>query len=142
MRVIFHDETIVSIDCGNCSRGYDPPAGRVLLYSNKADVEEVTITGMEVEHGKETTYRTVNNYRIDEDRLFITSTEALKKANALHANYVEEQKSRVYKKEKASKTWARNATYHRNLIKRAHKDIEYHTAKLNAANLKKKASKP
>lgn len=137
IRCIFHDETIISIDCGNCSRGYESPTGKVLVYNNIADTEELIITGVEIREVGQATYR-AHHRLMDEDRLFTTEEEALAKANEMHEAYVKEQKENIFKKEKPTKSWAWNASYHRNLIKRAEKDIEYHTAKLNVANLKKK----
>ncbi len=144
LRVIFHDETVVSIDCQNCSLGYDPPTGRVLIYQNKPDVTEVSISGMEIRKGEPTEYKAYidggPNYCPKVEDLFETWELAKKRAEELHEKYVEEQKERVYKKEKNARTWAWNASYHRNLIKRAKKDIEYHTSKLDAANLKQRKS--
>lgn len=141
LRVIFHDGEEVSIDCQNCALGYNPPSGRVLVYKNKADVEERVITGMEID-GEEVRYKSRHHEgyynTLDADRVFNSREEAEVKADELHKEFVAEQEARIFKKEKDAKSWAWNASYHRNQIKDAQKHIEYHTRKLNAANLKVK----
>lgn len=137
MRCIFHDETIVSIVCGSCSPGYDPPTGKILVYNSIESVDLLIITGIEVEADKPTRYK-ADHYILDEDHLFNTKDEALVKAKEMHDAHVEMEKDKIYKKEKDTRSWAWNASYHRGLIKRAEKDIIYHTSKLNVANLKKK----
>lgn len=138
IRCILHDETTVSINCGNCSQGYDPPTGRILIYDNKPDVENVTISGVEVEVGKLPEYKTTDHWYLKEDRLFSSKEDATAKALELHEAYKQAQRDKVLTKEKDKKSWAWNASYHRGIIRRAEKDIVYHTAKLNVANLKKK----
>lgn len=48
LRVTFHDETQVSIDCANCARGYEPPTGRVTVHERKAIAYPCVVTGMEI----------------------------------------------------------------------------------------------
>jgi hypothetical protein len=48
------------------------------------------------------------------------------------------ERARVLNKEKDTRTWAWNASYHRREIADAKKRIEYHAAKLAVASLKSK----
>lgn len=135
LRVKFHDDTEVSIGCANCGPGFNPSTGRVKCYDRLAEVKLVTISGMEISEGK-VEYRTSNSYRIGPDKLFDTQAEAQVAAEALAKEYDREEREKIFKREKDGKSWAWHATYHRRQLKRAEKDIVYHTKKLNAANLK------
>ena len=141
LRVTFHDDTQVSIDCRNCAAGYDPPTGRIVVYRNRATAKQATINGLEV-HGAETRWHvdaTAGSYRIVDDKdAFESEAEAAAWAQARSATYEAEQRAKIAQKEKDTHTWARNASYHRNNIRRAEKDIAYHTAKLKVAALRAK----
>ncbi len=141
IRVTFHDDTTVSIDCQRCALGYEPPTGRIAVYDRVAKAERVTITGIDVRSGEEPEYRTNVSYIIDENRLFETREEALACAEKLAEEWDREEREKIAKKEKDTRSWAWNASYHRNCIKRAEREIEHHTAKLNVASLKAKEQK-
>jgi len=141
LRVTFHDETQVSIECRNCAAGYDPPTGRIVVYCNRAAAKKSIITGLEV-HGDKVRWHVdacAGSYRIvDDEDAFETEADALAWAEKRAATYEAEQRDKISRKEKDTHTWAWNASYHRNNIKRAQKDIDYHTAKLNVAKVKAK----
>ena len=141
LRVIFHDETQVSIDCRNCAAGYDPPTGKVVVYRNRASAKHAVISGLEV-HGDKVRWHcdaTAGSYRIvDDEDAFETEADALAWAQKRAAAYEVEQREKIARKEKDTHTWARNASYHRKNIKRAQHDLEYHTAKLAVAAIKAK----
>jgi hypothetical protein len=140
--VTFHDETTVSVECQNCSRGYNPPTGRVVVYDRTAKAELVTISGVELRAGKTPEYRAADgpssSWIIDENRLFRTREEAMKCAEGLAEQADKEERAKVSLKEKDTRSWAWNATYHRNQIKHAKKEIAYHESKLAVASLKAK----
>ena len=140
LRVTFHDETQVSIDCRNCSVGYDPPTGRIHVHNRMAVVRLTTITGCEVE-GSKVEWRTSDSYRISEDNLFDNEADCLVRAAEIDAQADREERERVNRKEKDNRSWAWNASYHRNQIKDAQRRIEYHTAKLAVAAIKAKEDK-
>lgn len=144
LRVTFHDDTTVSIHCQNCSRGYDTPTGRVTCYSRTPDAKLATISGVEI-NGSKIEYKLYagphSYWSVEESEISTDRDEAMEKAQALADRAAEEERARIYRKERDTRTWAWNASYHRNLIKRAQRDIEYHTAKLNAASLKAKNDK-
>jgi hypothetical protein len=73
-----------------------------------------------------------------EKDLFETEAEAMVAAEAMAAEYDEEERKKILTREKDGKSWAWNATYHRRCIKQAEKDLDYHTRKLKVANLKAK----
>lgn len=137
LRVTFHDETQVSIECRNCSAGYDPPSGQVIVYRQKVTARLATITGVEI-NGPVTTWRTDDYYLHDDTSVFTDEATALEHGKHQQADYQREQRDKIATKEKDSRTWAWNASYHRGCIKRAQKDIEYHSAKLAVAAIKAK----
>lgn len=145
LRVTFHDEAQVSIECQNCAAGYDPPTGRVIVYKQVASARHAAISGLEVDGDKVRWHVDSHSgsYRIiDDDKAFDTEAEAVAWAQCRSAEYEQEQRDRIFKKEKDTRKWAWNASYHRNCIKRAQKDLEYHTAKLNVAKVKAKEPEP
>lgn len=137
LRVTFHDETQVSIDCQNCGPGYNPPTGRLMVYDRHPRARLVTITGVEI-HKDETRWRTDQSYLVEDGALFTDEAAALAKAQEIAAEADREQRERVLKKEKDTRSWAWNATYHRREIKRAKEQIEYHSKKLAVAAVKAK----
>lgn len=137
LRVTFHDETQVSIDCRNCSSGYDEPSGRVRVYDRKAAVKYCVVSGLEIE-GTTVRYRTSDSRVLDEADLFRDHDEAMAAAVLKAGEASHQERERIATKEKDTRTWAWNASYHRGKIKQAHKDIEYHTAKLAVAAIKAK----
>ena len=140
IRVIHHDDTMMSIECAGCSRGYEPPKGYLQVYDRQARAEMVTITGVDV-NGDEIKWRSARSYAMDEADMFETEAEALARAAEKAAKADQEERDRIAEKERPTRTWAWNAHYHRKEIKCAQQRIEYHTKKLAVANLKKKAEK-
>lgn len=141
LRVIFHDETQVSIACQNCAVGYDPPTGRVRVYKRTPRVQHVHINGFEV-GANETRFRlgySDNCYHTVADKdLFDTQEEAQTASENKCVELDEADKQKVLTKEKDTRTWAWNASYHRKQIKEANRQIVYHTAKLTVAAIKAK----
>lgn len=140
LRVIFHDGEEVSIGCQNCARGYEPPTGRMQIYDYIPEAIERIITGMEISDSKSTSYK-AENYILEEENLFQTQADAMGKAKELQAELEKQQQEKINNKEKPTRTWAWNASYHRREIKRQEKSIEYHKASLAVANLKNKEAK-
>jgi hypothetical protein len=144
LRVTFHDETQVSIACANCALGYDPPTGRIRVHRQAATARKAIISGLEVNGGKTRWHidGTECSWRIVEDEdAFETEAEALKWAKEKVARFEAEQRNKIFEKEKDTRSWAWNASYHRREIKEAERRLAYHTAKLNAAVLKVKEPK-
>lgn len=149
LRVIFHDETVVSIDCENCSRGYLPPTGQIATYDAAPYVEQVRIGGFEVGpdgvtwkvnmSGGEGGYSYIG---VRDEELFDTEDAAKAYAEVLAAQAAADESKRMAAKEKAARSWAWNASYHRKEIKEAQRRIEYHTQKLNVAAIKAKEQSP
>jgi hypothetical protein len=140
LRVLFADDSMVSIECRNCASGYEPPRGYLTVHDREPFAKLVTITGVEIDDGK-TRWRTNDSYRVDEAELFLTEAEAFDAAKIMAAQFDEAERQKILQKEKDTRTWAWNATYHRNCIKRAQKEIDYHTKKLAVASLKAKEDK-
>lgn len=144
LRVTFADDTTVSIGCANCASGYDVPTGRVKCYDRFPEAKLATISGIEMDCGKikYKLYAGPHSYwRVEESDLSTDHAAAMIKARAMADKWSEDERARIYRKERDTRTWAWNASYHRNAIKKAQKDIEYHTAKLNVATIKAKDNK-
>jgi hypothetical protein len=143
LRVLMHDDTQMSVECRNCAIGYDSSTGRVTVHDREPRAEQVAIDGLEVTATEER-YRvgSGNVYRlIESERLYDTEAEALVAARSLATQHDEEERKRILGKEKDTRSWAWNASYHRRCIERARKEIMYHESKLAVAAIKAKEDK-
>ena len=70
-----------------------------------------------------------------------TAEEAAADAEARRAEAEERENKRATSKEKDGKTWSWHVTYHRQCLKRAQQEIEYHTGRLTCAVEAAKRSK-
>jgi hypothetical protein len=140
IRVLLPDDSIVSVDCVACTRGYERPSGYLECYDRKAEARLVTIKGVEITAGK-TEWQTDSSYRTSGDDLFDNEADAYAAALLKAAEADREERKSIGRKHKDTRSWAWNAHYHRKCIKEAQRQIEYHTAKLNVASLKAKADK-
>jgi hypothetical protein len=138
--VIMGDQTLVYVDCQNCQSGWEAPQGRLKVYDRSPKAKLETVVGIRIDDGK-IEYQTTNSWCSLEDMLFTDEAEALIAARQLADLHSREERDRVLRKEKDTRSWAWNASYHRGQIKRAREQIDYHTAKLNVASLKAKADK-
>lgn len=141
LRVTFHDETQVSIDCRNCAAGYDPPSGKVKIYERIPRARFVIVTGVEITE-KETRWHTSESYIVPESELFGDEVFCMAYAQIKAREADKAELDKVLTKEKDTRTWAWNASYHRRCIKDAEKQIAYHMAKLNVAAIKAKTKEP
>ena len=145
LRVTFHDDTQVSIECRECTSGYDPPTGRIRIYDGgRPRAEQVIISGIEMDASKEL-YRVAagahSYWSIPSAELFDDEAAAQTRGAELAAEHDETERRRVFEKEKNTRTWAWNASYHRRCIEKAKKDIAYHEAKLAVAAVRAKEDK-
>ena len=143
-RIIFADETEVSIGCGNCALGYDLPSGKVTIWDAHAAVRARIISGFEQDHEKtQWKLEDVKGYcwTANDEDIFSTREAAEARATVLAAEATKWNEAKVYKKEKDTRSWAWNASYHRKEIERAKEQIEYHEKKLRVACLKAKEQK-
>jgi hypothetical protein len=113
----------------------------VRVYNRRAKALPVTITGVEVRRDGKIEWRTDSHYCPDERDLFETEDCALARALEKAAAADVEEREKISAKEKPTRTWSWNATYHRKQIKDAQRNLEYHTKKLAAANLKARSEK-
>ncbi len=146
LTVIMGDDSKVTIDCVGCTRGaYDGPHGNIETWGYEATVTKRKITGMEVTPQK-TEYKShifcdeggSSYYTLKDDDIFHTEAEAIIRANELKAEAEKEEAKRLMQKHDHNRSWAWNATYHRSCLKRAEKDMAYHSAKLSVAKIKAK----
>jgi hypothetical protein len=134
-RVMLPDDTIVSIECEGCRRGYYPPTGRISTHGRKPTARPTSITGLEMRGGK-TEWQTVDSYRVDEEDLFDNEEDAFARATQIAAEHDRQERERINHKEKPLKSWAWHARYHKKCIQDAEKQIAWHTAKLAVARVK------
>ena len=140
LTVILGNGEYISIECAGCSAGYEPPRGYVVVYEASAQIQEMTISGIEVSQDEPAKYRSLC-YSLKEENLFRTKEEADVRAQQLADEHTKEEKDRFNRKEKDTRTWAWNARYHRECIKRAEKDLVYHQGKLLISSAKAKEDK-
>ena len=138
LRVIMGDESVVSIACAGCSVGYDPPTGYVKTYERSGAamhgiVCKIEVRGNGVEYGVGDAADASCYYSVKDTEIFDHRDAALAAAAILAAAANAAELAAIGRKEKDTRTWAWNAHYHRDCIRRAEKEIAYHTAKLNAA---------
>lgn len=141
IRCLLHDDTMVSVDCEGCKRGYNPPTGRIHVYDRAPRAVLATITGMEITEGK-VEYHTADSYRVAESEFFDSESAAMVAAVKIALQADRDERDRIAQKEKPTKTWSWHVHYHRRAIREAQKQIEYHTGKLNVASLKAKEPTP
>ena len=145
LRVILGDESEVSIFCECCKQdGYadcwrQQSCGQQMVWEFVAKAEPIIVAGVEV---KTTADETEVTYRYNWSECggnlcygkdaFATKEEALARATEIKAEHEADELQRLGRKEKQHQTWARNVAYHRQCIRKAQKDLDYHAAKLNA----------
>ncbi len=134
---LLFDATQVSVDCAGCTNGYLGPQGRLKVYARKPTARLRTITRMEIDAGK-IEYGVTDGYRVVEEDLFQNESDALERAAEKAAAAEAEERDRIARKEKDTRSWSWNVHYHRRAIRDAEKQIAYHTSKLNVAKLKAK----
>lgn len=140
LRVMFADDSIVSVECAACGPGYNPPTGRIRVFDRHPVANCTTITGVAINAGK-TEWRTAQSYIVKDENLFDNEADCLARAKELAAEHDRKERDRVNHKHRDGKSSGWNAIYHRREIKRAQEQIEYHTKKLAVANLKAKEAK-
>lgn len=141
LTVIMGDDSRVTIDCAGCSLGYDPPRGYVTYFEHEARSETFIVGRIEIKpDGVEYGYGC--RCGIKESDVFATAEEAMVRAKELEAQYNAEKLQKVYQKTKLTRTWSRNATYHRKRIRECERDLAHHRAKLDAAKAHVKTKEP
>ncbi len=133
--------TEVTVDCQRCQQGFEPfSRGTLTVYDRKPLVMLTYIIGVEMTE-KETKYRVPESYIVDEASLFTDKQSAEQYAETLAVAATEAEMAKIQQKEKDTRSWAWNATYHRRCIRDAQRQIEYHTRKLNVAQERAKTAR-
>ena len=136
------DDSQVTINCTGCEpAGYNPPNGYISYNEYFSEPQllpiskvEKTVAGGSYHLG----FSGGDYFSAEEDQVFDNKEDAKKKSVELAEKHNQEEIDRISKKEKNTHTWAWNATYHKGIIRKALKDIEYHIAKLTVADRLKK----
>lgn len=136
LTVIMGDGSHVSIDCSLCARGYEPPRGYITYSKQVADVRQVAIT--RIEQGPDKIEYGADGYFYRSQDVFATREEAQMRAEELAEEFNREELERINSKEKPDRNWRWHVRYHRECIRRAEKELEYHRAKLAVAKVKAK----
>lgn len=136
MTIKLFDGTEHTVDCRTCESVYHGPQGTLKVYDRKPTATPLVVTQIEVERDG-----TKYNYCPEGD-LFRDEAGALVRAQEMADQFSKDERDRILSREKDTKSWAWNATYHRRCIKDAQKSLEYHTAKLSVASARAKGAKP
>ena len=144
IKVTLGDGTELLIECGGCNPGgYEPPQGVIRQYEYSVETKERTVTGVCM-HGSEVSYELdhfpgqCSYYTAKDGEVFATKEEALAHGEQMKSEHEAAENKRWLAKTKDHKSWAWNATYHRQCIKRAEKDLEYHRGKVQVCVAKVK----
>ena len=140
LTVILGDDSRVTVNCTGCEAGYEGSKGSIVSYDYKAVVQLSRVNAIEVESDG-VRYGLESCYRIAERDMFSSKFAAEVRAAELVKEHERAEKKRLAGKEKDTRSWAWNATYHRGCIKRAERELEYHRAKLDMALTHKKEGK-
>lgn len=109
-----NDEQVV-LPCGGCSPGYTSPTGTISEYEYVVEPVEIRITGLDIEidgDSESIRYKS-DNFRYDDDDLFLTKEEAATRAGGKKAKLDEEQQTRAeYIKQNVHKSFSWNAHYY------------------------------
>ena len=145
-KVTFADGSEVTVECEGCKRGYEPSRGVICTHEYQAWVARAGVVGMEIHSADggashQIRYSLTNRLFVDEDNLFALKSEAEIRAQELALEHAAAEAAKILRKDKPSDTWSRNASYHRRALKQAQRDVEYHTAKLSAAQAHVKEEK-
>ena len=143
--VILGDGTAITIECGGCDPGgYKPSCGVIKQYDYETQVHEHTVTGVTIRaSGAEYELDKFcgGGYWTGNDKdVFGTKEEAHTDGERQRAEHENEENRRLMAKTKDHKSWAWNYRYHRDCIKRAEKEIEYHSRKAQICLAKDKAA--
>ena len=143
--VVFGDGTEATVDCGECSLGFNPPSGLLKIYEHEPLAQLVEVTGISIDRnnheGKYEVRYSLSNCRSgNEENTFENKADAEAMAIVLRDEWNKQESKRAARKDKPSDTWARNSSYHRSALKRAERDVEYHSMKLGNAKLHAKES--
>lgn len=142
--VTLGDGSEVTIECGGCDPGgYQPSQGviRQYVYENKYRQHKVTgvkvsTTGVEYELDN---YNSGSYYTGKAEEVFATQEEAIADGVLKKLEFEVAENKRLMSKTRNDKSWKWNATYHRNLIKKLERELEYHRSKVSVCVAKVKA---
>lgn len=119
------------LPCNYCGRGYEDSRGYVQEYEYMAEASIVFIRNIEInvyENEKKFRFTTSDNYSVYMEDLFENEEDALKRAEEKKAIWENDQTTRTNNiKENKNKSYSWNAGYHMREVKKAQKNIEYHT---------------
>jgi hypothetical protein len=141
LTVTMGDGSQVTIGCSLCERGYEPSRGYVTVNQYTPSVELARIERVEVKLDGEKQvieYGLAGRWCVSDEDIFLMRDDAQVRAEAQAKELGGREIAALYKRERGTRSWAWNVRYHRECLKRAHQEIAYHTAKLDAAKISTK----
>lgn len=129
--VILGDDSRVTLECDGCKRGYHSPNGLVREYDSAPTVEQKTITEIRSSvktNGTEFEYIVGGSWCFK--AVYTSEREAKAAAEELRVKEEEDAKTRKYR---SDKKWSWNASYHRERVRDAERDLKYHSEMLAVA---------
>jgi len=143
LKVTLGDDTEMEIECSGCSAGYEPPCGSVQTWDYLPSVEHHEVTGVSssLKDGKEVTEYRCGHRVFEHLNTFKEKEEADVRAKEMTKESQDQEEKKISQKEKPTRTWSWHVHYHRRQIRDAKKNIEYHSKKLDAANLRVRKTK-
>ncbi len=130
--VILGDDSQVKTECGYCSHGYDRPSGSAKVWEPNAILKNGTITGVSCKDGirYEVGYTSLYEYELYDNESIAEEARKIRLEEEI-------KRAEVWFKESfvnCTKKQAWSAGYHRNQIKSAERNIEWHQARLCMIN--------
>lgn len=141
LKVELADGTVHTIDCAGCARGYLGPAGFLESYVVQELVTQHVITGVSYTAEEGIKYTAVGFYEAPESVVFETEEDAKEEAARLTVKRTEVETKRLANRMDNAHTWAWHVHYHRRALKEARKQVELHSAQLEAAKRHTKEEK-
>ena len=143
--LVLGNEDKVVLPCDYCGKGYNAPTGQIEEYEYIAEVEETTITRVDIHEssgGEKREYHSSSGYWHDDGaNLFDTQQEALAACAEIVRQKEKEENTRVeHIKNSVRKTFSWNAGYHLRQAAKCEKEAQFHRerATLCKARVKEK----
>lgn len=132
--IILGDDSQTKIECGACERGMDRSTGFMTVWEPNARIESGKISGVSTKG--QITYE-IGYRNIYETSLFSKSEDA--EAERKKQYEIEVERAKEWFKQSfhtCSKKQVWSARYHKDCIKRAERDIEWHQLRLGMIKIK------
>ena len=131
--VILGNDEALQTPCDYCGKGYERARGYVTEYEYTTDVKQIVISGKEVretQEGRNVEYRH-GSFILRDGIMAETKEEAEVKRKEIVDKHHKEEMERLQRgKDNNVKTYSWHVGYHQRQLKKAEKDVEYHSKKI------------